>query len=125
MKMRRALLVYTIAAVLFIGTAHIFATHVSAREKDNTWTGFITDTHCGTKSQSANNKASNLHCIELCVQKGSRYGLLSGDKVYVLEPQTEAAKYAAESVKVTGTITDDTIRETSILPMEKPAALKQ
>jgi hypothetical protein len=121
-RMRRALLVYSVAAVLFIVTAHIFAAHVSAREKDHTWTGFVTDTHCGSNRQITKNTASNLRCIQLCVQKGSKYGLWSRNEVYILEPQHEAAKFAAEHVKVTGTMSGDTIHVTSIAPLVPPVA---
>jgi hypothetical protein len=121
--MRRALLVYSIAAVLFIAAAHIFATHVSAREKDQTWTGFVTDTHCGSNSQITKNTASNLRCIQLCVQKGSKYGLWFGNKVYALDPQSEAAKFAAKNVKVIGRMSGDTIFAASIVPAQQPAAM--
>lgn len=46
----------------------------------------------------------------LCNRKCSRYGLWSGDKVYVLEPQATAVKFAAKNVKISGTILGDTIQ---------------
>jgi hypothetical protein len=53
-------------------------------------------------------------CVRLCVRKGSKYGLWYGNHVYGLEPQAEAAKFAAENVRVTGQLEKDTIRIRSI-----------
>ena len=58
----------------------------------------------------------DLACIRLCVKKGSKYGLWSGNHVYTLEPQSRAAKFAAENVRVTGNLTNDTIYIQSIEP---------
>jgi hypothetical protein len=48
------------------------------------------------------------------VRSGSKYGLWSGDKVYVLEPQAKAMKFAAHNVKISGTISGDTIQVAEI-----------
>jgi hypothetical protein len=53
-------------------------------------------------------------CIRTCIQKGSKYGLWSGNRVYVLDPQTEAATFAAEDVEVKGTLHGNTIQIKSI-----------
>src|ERR1700734_4417053 len=36
--------------------------------------------------------APDLACVRLCVKQGSKYGLWSGDHVYILEPQSRASK---------------------------------
>ncbi len=56
----------------------------------------------------------DLKCIQLCVRKGSKYGLWSGNHVYVLEPQRQADSFAATNVEVIGTMRNDTIHITSI-----------
>ncbi|MGI9071951.1 MAG: hypothetical protein ACR2JB_11725 [Bryobacteraceae bacterium] len=81
---------------------------------DSTWTGYVTDTHCGTNCQRTSDMKPDLKCIQLCVRKGSKYGLWSGNHVYVLEPQWQAASFAAQNVEVNGTIRNDTIHITSI-----------
>lgn len=58
----------------------------------------------------------SLKCIRLCVKKGSKYGLWSGDKVYELDPQGLAARFAAQNVKVTGTMSGGVIHAVSITP---------
>lgn len=79
--------------------------------QEGTWTGVITDTHCGYK---ANHTAA---CVNMCVMdKGAKYALANPDtgKLYILEPQAKAASLANEKVKVTGTIDGDTIQVKTI-----------
>ncbi|MBV8866641.1 MAG: hypothetical protein JO210_14700 [Acidobacteriaceae bacterium] len=59
----------------------------------------------------------DLHCIQLCVRKGSKYGLWSGNHVYVLEPQQQAAPFAAQNVEVRGTMRSNIIFVNSIKPV--------
>ena len=73
------------------------------------WTGYVTDTHCGTHCQVTSHMKPDLHCVRLCVKRGSKYGLWSGKRVYVLEPQAKAAALAAQEVRVTGRIEGNTI----------------
>jgi hypothetical protein len=58
-------------------------------------------------------------CVRLCVKRGSKYGLWSGDHVYILEPQSKASKFAAENVRVTGDLANDTIQIKSIALMKQ------
>ena len=81
---------------------------------DPTWTGYVTDTHCGTNCQRTSDMKPDLNCIRLCVRKGSKYGLWSGNHVYVLEPQPKAATFAAQNVEVRGRMRNGTIYISSI-----------
>jgi hypothetical protein len=56
------------------------------------------------------------------VRQGSKYGLWYGNHVYVLEPQSKAAKFAAEKVHVGGDLSNDTIRIKSIVRLPQPTA---
>ena len=89
-----------------------------------TWQGYVTDTHCGTNCQVTKEMTPDKKCIDRCVRKGSKYGLWVGHHVYVLEPQTKAAHYAGRDVAVTGTLDGETIRIDSIEP-NKGAANKK
>lgn len=80
----------------------------------STWKGYVTDTHCGTHCQRTSDMKPDAHCIRVCVQKGSKYGLWSGNHVYVLEPQSEAAAFAAIDVEISGTRRGNTIQIQSI-----------
>lgn len=81
---------------------------------DSNWTGYVTDTHCGTHCQRTSDMKPSRECVQLCVRKGSKYGLWSGNRVYVLEPQQEAASFAAQNVEVRGAMRNGTIYITSI-----------
>lgn len=105
--------------LVLIGLSCCFAI---AAETPGTWTGYVTDTHCGTNCQRTSDMKPDRRCIETCIKKGSKYGLWSGKQVYVLEPQEQAAKFAAENVEVKGTMAANTIHITSIRPLAAPAA---
>ena len=92
--------------------------------QQQSWVGYVTDTHCGTNCQVTKNMTPDLKCIRRCVKKGSKYGLWSGNKVYALEPQAEATRFAAKNVKVTGTLSGDTIRISAIEAAEMPSVTK-
>lgn len=83
-------------------------------QSQKTWDGFVTDTHCGTNCQRSSDMRPDRACVRLCVRKGSKYGFWYGNHVYELEPQAEAAKFAAKNVRVTGAMTNDVIRIQSI-----------
>ena len=89
-----------------------------------TWQGYITDTHCGTNCQVTKDMTPDKKCIDRCVRKGSKYGLWVGHHVYVLEPQSKAAHYAAVDVSVTGTLDGETIHIDSIEPSKRAANKK-
>jgi hypothetical protein len=92
------------------------------------WQGYVTDTHCGTNCQVTKDMTPDKKCIVQCVRKGSKYGLWVGKRVYVLEPQTTAARFAAKNVRVSGDLKNETIRISAIEEVDKaatPAASKQ
>ena len=102
----------------FLAMAVLFLTSLLAPDPaPSTWSGFVTDTHCGTNCQRTSAMTPDLACIRACVKKGSKYGLWSGNHVYTLEPQSRAAKFAAENVRVTGNLTNDIIYIQSIEPV--------
>ena len=88
-----------------------------------TWDGFVTDTHCGANCQRTSAMTPDKACVRRCVKAGSKYGLWYGKSVYVLEPQAKAAKFAAQNVRVTGSMVDGTIHIQSIarIPGQKSA----
>lgn len=88
-------------------------------QSPKTWDGFVTDTHCGTNCQRSSNMRPDRACVRICVRKGSKYGLWYGNRVYELEPQAKAAKFAAEDVQVTGELANGTIRIHSIALKDK------
>ncbi len=88
--------------------------------KEGSWTGWVTDTHCGEKGA----KDGHTACANKCVKEMSaKYALYNpaDKKVYVLDPQDKAAEHAGHYVTVKGTAEGDTIKATSytMAPQEK------
>jgi hypothetical protein len=90
---------------------------LSTSQNDNStrvWQGYVADTHCGTNCQVTKDMTPDKKCIVRCVRRGSKYGLWVQDRVYVLEPQATAARFAAKNVRVNGELQADTIRISTI-----------
>jgi hypothetical protein len=93
------------AVILFGGALSFLA---AANSKTETWKGYVTDTWCGLDRET---KAPTVACTNLCLNnKGAKYALYDvvNKKLYVLNPQDQAAKYAAQFVIVTGTLGGNT-----------------
>lgn len=103
------------ALLLVLGAALAVSPAFAANGK--TFTGTVSDAMCGAKHMMPGDAAS---CTRDCVGKGSKYALVVGDKVYILDTADKAAlatldKQAGAKVKVTGTEKDNTITVTSVV----------
>jgi hypothetical protein len=105
----------TLILVMVLG----FGVAAFATAEDGTWTGWVTETHCG----AAGAKAAHADCAAKCVkEKGAKWALynttdksqfvLSGDDAMML-------KMAAKEVTIKGNMDTEkkTITVTSIEPM--------
>jgi hypothetical protein len=102
--MKRAISMCSLLAVMLAAIS--LATF--AENKTMTWTGWISDSHCGAKGMSADHKA----CAETCVKtKGASWVFVSSKTKKVLAIKNQDAVNADEdlggSVKVTGHVTED------------------
>ena len=98
--------IFVASAVLLSAGALSFL--AAANSKTETWKGYVTDTWCGLHRET---EAPTVACTNLCLgNKGAKYALYDvvNNKLYVLNPQEQAAKYAAQLVTVTGTLTGST-----------------
>lgn len=87
-----------------------------AASKPQTFTGQVSDAMCGAKHAMPGNAAE---CTRACVDKGSKYALVSGDKVYTLmakdkDSLAQLDKLAGEKATVTGTANADIIEVRSV-----------
>ncbi len=101
------------AMVLATGMAFV---PVSAASKPQSFTGKVSDAMCGAHHMM---EGSGAECTRACVGKGSKYALVVGDKVYVLDAKDKASldaldKLADKTAKVTGTTDGDTIQVQSV-----------
>ena len=79
---------------------------------DMTWTGAISDSHCGAKHATASDQAAA--CVKKCADGGAKYVFVSKGKVYQLEPQDKFAEHAGHRVQITGTMSGETITATEV-----------
>ena len=78
-----------------------------------TFSGVITDAHCGAKHKLADK--SPAECTRICVKNGSTYVLVNGDKMYALHGDiVELNRVAGERVTITGSLAGNRINITSI-----------
>ena len=86
--------------------------------KAQTFNGQVSDAMCGAKHEM---EGSAAECTRACVQHGSKYALVVGDKVYTLDGADKKAleqldKLAGTNAKVTGTANGNTIQVASVAP---------
>ncbi len=76
------------------------------------WTGTVSDSHCGVKHAEAGEKSTG--CVANCVKGGAKYVLVSDGKVYELDAQDKFADFAGKSVKVSGELKGTAITVASV-----------
>jgi hypothetical protein len=101
-------------AILLFAIMALIST-VSAA-KTQSFTGELSDAMCGPKHMMEGDPAA---CLRACVQKGSKYALVVGDKVYTLDTQNQATldaldKLAGKKVTVKGESDGDNIAVSSV-----------
>jgi hypothetical protein len=89
---------------------------VSFAAKAETFTGTVSDAMCGAKHMMEGDDAA---CLRACVQKGSKYALVVGEKVYTLDAKDKATldkleKLSAAKATVKGEVNGDTIEVSSV-----------
>ena len=100
---------------LLLGT-NLCLTAAFAADKPQSFTGKVSDAMCGAEHMMAGDAAA---CVRACVNKGSKYALVVGDKVYALDTNDKTAlgqldKLADQQAKVTGQANGDTIAVSSV-----------
>lgn len=84
--------------------------------KLQTFIGIVGDAVCGAKHDM---EGDDRHCLRVCIQRGSKYDLVVGDKVYVLEIKDQSIidaldKLSDHLVKVIGVANGDSIEVESV-----------
>lgn len=101
----------TIAMVCLVA-ALALTLPLSAAPTAGSWTGWITDSHCGASGAKAEHKG----CAEKCVKGGSSLLLYNSadKKLYKLDKQDLALQHLGHEVTVTGKVDGDSIAVESI-----------
>jgi hypothetical protein len=105
---------------LFLATLILASAVVSSAfaAEAQSFTGKVSDAMCGAKHMMEGDPAA---CLRACVQKGSKYALVVGDKVYTLDTQDQATlasldKLANRKATVKGQANGDVIEVSSVTP---------
>lgn len=109
----------------------LFALVSFAAPKPKTFNGEIMDSQCakngshammlkkeGMGDKDPNDPMAKKMCTENCIKMGGTYVLYDSatKNVYQLDDQTKPQQFAGQNVKVTGTLSKDTIHVTNIEP---------
>src|SRR3981081_3150376 len=96
--------------------AAVFAAALAAADQPQTFTGVITDTMCGKTHGMMAGQPDAESTTKCAKGVSSQYALCDGKEVLKLSDQKKPAKFAAQSVNVTGTLNEKTrtIKVTSI-----------
>ncbi len=103
----------------------------SAQPPKETFVGDISDSQCALNVHSKTGSHQEMlvehtmgntetDCVRTCVRFGGVYVLVSGKKVYKLSDQTTPEKFAAQKVKVVGTLDKKT--NTIVVQSMEPAS---
>jgi hypothetical protein len=101
-------------ALIFASAGMMYAAAQSdPSDLAQSFSGIITDDHCGAKHQLTDRSPAD--CTRICVTKGSKYVLVDGDRIYVLQGDVvKLNRLAGERVTVVGSLHGHTIDFTSI-----------
>ena len=109
------LLTFVIGGALVSPVTSLAKTSGTAKTVQTTFTGYISDNHCGLKHMEG--MESDKACVLMCVTHG-KFVLADRDhkKVYQLDKvgQQKALDLAGQKVKITGRRTGQTIRVVTI-----------
>ena len=99
--------------MMFVLTLFVFGCFTLAAAR--TFTGTVSDSNCGAKHAKASADAET--CVEKCVAGGAKYVLVSKGKVYQVDNQDKFKGLGGKSVKVTGSVSGDTITVADVSPV--------
>jgi hypothetical protein len=95
----------------------MFGMSMTLRAAPTTWTGKISDDHCGaTHKPMDGKKMSDRDCTEMCITGGGKYVFVSKGKVFKIADQKDPAlaTHAGHTVMLTGEMKGDTITVSKI-----------
>lgn len=111
--------------LLISACALVFAVATGSVVAQETWTGKISDDHCGAMHKPMDGKKmSDRDCTEMCIKGGGKYVFVVKDKVYQIADQKDAAlaTHAGHTVLLTGAMKGDTI---TVAKIEMPKTEKK
>ena len=90
-----------------LATAGLFLSFFAVGAFAESWSGTVSDEHCGAKHVAASEK--DQACAEKCAKGGAAAVFVAGDKVYKIENQDAVKGHMGHKVTITGKMTGDSI----------------
>jgi hypothetical protein len=104
----------TLPLLSFVALAVVFAVPAFSHERAGSWTGFVTDSHCGKRGAVKDHTAD---CVEKCVKGGDKAQILNeaDGKTYTIVGWDKVKGLMGAKVTVKGNLDEhtDTIKVTS------------
>jgi len=102
------------AADLAKDAGSVRQTAIPVSVRTQTFSGVITDDHCGARHDMRSNKSPS-ECTAACLRHGANYILVNGDKSYRLEGNAdELARFSGTRVTLTGSLKGNRINVSSV-----------
>ena len=100
-----------VAAMVVLAIAFTLSL-ANAGAMKGSWTGWVTDEHCGAKGAKAEHK----DCAVKCMDQGGKlvFYNTADEKIYTLDNQDLAKEHLGHEVKVTGEVDGTAIKVASI-----------
>jgi hypothetical protein len=95
-----------------LAAASVFVSLFAVSAFAETWSGTISDEHCGAKHAAASE--ADMKCAQKCMGGGAAAVFVSGDKVYKIENQDAIKGHEGHKVTINGKMTGDTIHVDSV-----------
>ena|SRR5437764_14650831 len=107
---------WALLATIFLAFA-LFSNFYAVAAKKQPFTGEVGDAMCGRKHMEG--EGTPAQCTRTCVSHGSKYALVVGEKIYILDTTDKAAlaaldEQAGKNATVTGVLNKDTIEVSSV-----------
>ena len=101
-------------AIIFFSVTVFSSPYALAGGKQK-FTGEVGDAMCGRKHM----EGTPAECTRTCVEHGSKFALIVGEKIYILDTTDKTAlatldQLAGKNATVTGTLSGDTIEVSSV-----------
>jgi hypothetical protein len=93
-------------------TAGLFLSLGALSAFAESWTGTISDEHCGAKHAAA--AEADMKCSQSCIGRGAAAVFVVGDKVLKIDNQDAVKGHEGHKVTITGKLTGDTVHVDSV-----------
>jgi hypothetical protein len=83
----------------------MFFVVMSYANEKGTWTGIISDDHCGVKSANE----AHAECAKKCIAGGKATVLVVGDKMYKISDPAKVSEFIGQKVTIKGSLEGDVV----------------